>query len=145
MPIPQVTIFLQNGRFYAEAPGKNGARRKTELDASFASRNPEIADDLRDQDEANRLAQRAELRATQNNNIKYVSEAHGIPTAKRVWPEADLIFNRSLQRALTATNLSGERATSNANAKPKSQAQAVDLDDLPVLPFSPATVAIITH
>ncbi len=129
LPTPQVIIFLDDGgNIRAEAIGQNGQRRKIDLGLDFAARAYEIADDLDQQESTNRERAKAELRETQNANIKYVVESHGTGVAKKVWPNADLIFNRSLQRALSETNLGTYRAPSEKSQTNRPN-MAVPLDD----------------
>lgn len=130
LPTPQLHIFLDDsGTIRAEAIGPNGTRRKIDLGLDFAKRAYEIAADLSQQADDNRAKRDAALRAQQNEQIAYVVQHHGLGLAKRVWNDPNLIFNQSLRRALSDTNLgSGAR-----KSKPKEpEGKVINLDDVPI-------------
>jgi hypothetical protein len=96
---PQITILLDStNRPHAEAPGKNGARRKVDLPLDFAQNNPEIMSELLSQADEARAKIALDLRTTQIANIKYVAKKHGDRLVHRIWHDGELKFGHSLAR-----------------------------------------------
>jgi hypothetical protein len=136
--IPQISIFLDSaGNFRAEAPGLNGARRKVDLPLDFASANPEITSELYAQRDQARERDAARLRQLQLENVKYVSENHH-NLVQKIWHNGELVFSRSLKRALRDTNLANTTQSGATVAKTPREKRAadpnlaveIDVDDL---------------
>ncbi len=127
-PNPRIILQLRDGLIYAEAPGLNGARQKLGP-FSIADLPSEVANNLLDQRDAIRAREAEALRQLQLENVRAVVHKHGLPLAKQVWHNSELVFSRSLKRPLSATNLGTTASPSTTTAKPKpNRGQIINID-----------------
>jgi hypothetical protein len=83
-PAAQLIIAYDGLDLKVEAAGANGARAK--IDGVLFTELPiEIRTALIDQLDRIKAKQRADLMATQSQNIQYVAETHNIGLAQKIW------------------------------------------------------------
>lgn len=80
----QLIIAFNGATLRIESAGANGARKKVE-GVSFVDLPIEIRAELTDQLDRIRAKARAELMATQGQNIQYVAENHDVALARKIW------------------------------------------------------------
>lgn len=94
MAVPQVMIYLVEGRLCCEAPGRNGSRRKIDLPQDLTLLGSVLKIELEAIAAEQRQEAQRELQALQTRNISYVTEVHP-NLASKVWKNGELIFNRA--------------------------------------------------
>jgi hypothetical protein len=129
-PIPiqgQLIIQWDGATLRVEAPGRNGSRQKVE--GVYLSDLPlEMQHSLLSQVEDARDRNRAELLATQRENIAYVAGARGmgVEFARQIWPSAT-ITSRTM-RARLAKAGQYDPISGKIRGETKPQKEILDLD-----------------